>query len=157
MGYKKRKTIEIIKFFYLKGLLEESENEKNSEVRKLSKYIGSVSCDFINKISQNMICIILRIIYFLVIVLALVNLYFIFNRDLGLITIFQYKNSYLYGIILSSLIMIPSFFFHEFSHALMARKYGLYPSKIELTLYLCLFPLFYVRINGIYTIERKKG
>ena len=51
--------------------------------------------------------------------------------------------------------MIPSFLFHELCHSVAALNYELKPSKIDVCLYLYLFPLYYVKIKGLYTIDYK--
>ena len=150
-------TKKIVNLFFDKGLLEGSSSDNNiSEVKKLSIKLCSIECKHLRKVSSKIADVILKVSFILMLVLMIVNVYFILNHGLDGVNILQYNGSYIKGLILSSLIMIPSFLLHELYHSLVALKYGLKPSKIDICLYMIFFPLFYVKIKGMYTISSKK-
>jgi putative peptide zinc metalloprotease protein len=46
--------------------------------------------------------------------------------------------------------------FHELSHWCIAVNYGIRPDKLKITLYSGILPIIYVKINGLYTLNRKE-
>lgn len=58
------------------------------------------------------------------------------------------------SIILSFIIMIPSFIIHESFHVLAAKEYKLSVDSVVIGLYLAIFPIFYVKIKNLYTLSR---
>lgn len=149
-------TKSIVDMFFQKGLLVGSSSNNNiSEVRKLSIRLLSFECKHLQKISEKSADNILKISLILLIAMFIANMYFVFNDGLKGVNLFRYNGSYFMGLILSSLIMIPSFLIHEFYHSFVALKYGLKPGKIDICLYLLFFPLFYVKIKGMYSTSYK--
>lgn len=147
----------IIDSFYDKGLLYNSlEKNDNTEVNRLSKKIITIECNLLKNFSKKMSHHIVIAFLLLLGILVVFDLYMLFAGQVNSINIFKLNNSYILSLVLSSLIMIPSFLFHELCHSIVALKYGLKPSKIDICLYLYLFPLYYVKIKGLYTIYYKK-
>ena len=149
-------TQNIIAMFYKNGLLANSPENDNTEVKRLSKRLFRIGC---NHLSQIPIRVAQRLIVCFFVVLVFLggfDLYsLLVNLDSGF-NLFKFNDSYLLSLLISSLIMIPSFFVHELCHSIAALKNGLKPSNIDICLYLYLFPLFYVKINGLYTVKYKQ-
>ncbi len=66
------------------------------------------------------------------------------------------NNSYIKGVAITFLMAVPCLLMHEMSHAICAISMGLMPSKIALSLYFGILPMWYVKIPGIYTIKPSK-
>lgn len=151
-----KETETIIDMFFKKGLLIGSSNDNDiSEVRKLSIRLLSIKCSHLEKINKRCAGIILNTSFLILIAMLIFNMYHLCNNELSGVSLFTYDGSYIKGLILSSLIMVPSFLFHELYHSFIALKYGLKPSKIDMCLYLLFFPLFYVKIKGMYTTSSR--
>lgn len=65
---------------------------------------------------------------------------------------FTYKDSYLLGALFATLFSLINIILHEMSHWATAIRFGLQPSQLRITLYAGIFPMWYVKIRGIYTI-----
>jgi len=70
--------------------------------------------------------------------------------------VFVYKSSYFYGALIASLFSILNITLHECSHWATAVRFGLQPTQFHMTLYAGVFPMWYVKIAGMYTVEMKK-
>lgn len=141
----------IIKLFYEKGLIKgDNNNHGNSEVNKLSVKLCSISLEKINNIPKWLVNMLVYTIILTIIISLSISVILLLYRGKWIL----YEGGYLKGIIWSMIIMLPSFIFHEICHALVALKYNLKPHCINIALYLGVFPLFYVKIKGLYTVTR---
>lgn len=68
---------------------------------------------------------------------------------------FLYKNSYIYGALLSCLISWINIICHEFAHAITSVKFGLQPNEFAMILYGGYKFEWLVKIKGMYTVKRK--
>lgn len=69
--------------------------------------------------------------------------------------IFIYRDSYLLGVVVSSIVSLFALLLHELAHWATAIRYGLQPSEIHFTLYGGVLPMWYVKIRGMYTVPVK--
>lgn len=143
--------------FCEKGLLVNSANQNdNTEINRLCKKLISIPCGKLQKMNEKKTNSIIGFFLCLLIISLMFNICHILQGDLSDIRLISYRGSYILALIVSSIIMIPSFFFHELCHAIAAIKYGLKPKRIDICLYLFMFPLYYVKIGGIYTVSKRK-
>ncbi|KHL92271.1 hypothetical protein QW71_30200 [Paenibacillus sp. IHB B 3415] len=77
-------------------------------------------------------------------------------KELLFVNIYKIVDSSTVSLIISLAVTTISVLLHEISHAVAAKKYGLIPKQMKITLYLYLNPMAYILTNGIYTLERKK-
>lgn len=99
------------------------------------------------------------IVFFVLVLLGLglvIFSYLLLENKISIIDLVRYKNSYIKSFIFSSLLAIPIFITHEFAHVIVAGKYKLYAAKMNFALYFGFIPMAYVRIPGIYTLQRNK-
>ncbi len=67
-----------------------------------------------------------------------------------------FKDSYLLGAIITSLVSIGVIFIHETAHAITSIRLGLQPTEFRMVLYGGISPMWMVKIRGMYTVPRKK-
>lgn len=77
-------------------------------------------------------------------------------KALLFVNIYKIVDSSMISLIISLAVTTVSVLLHEISHAVVAKKYGLIPKQMKITLYLYINPMAYIITNGIYTLERKK-
>lgn len=139
------------------GLVEDVKVSKSfNEIKLLSIKVASIdiknTCKFLQPIAGYIIAICMILALLSSVLLTAVILKGNFNFDSYL----KYKQSYFQGMIISSLLIIPTFLIHEFSHMIVALKYKLMPSHLNFVLYFGFIPMFFVTIPGIYTVQRYK-
>lgn len=71
------------------------------------------------------------------------------------LNIFELSNNHIFIFVATLIIMGISMFIHEISHGVVAYKYGLIPKQLVISLYLCITPIVYLKIPGIYTVNPK--
>lgn len=137
-------------------------DEHNREIKKneLEKYgIQIASIDL--KQIQNVLNVlgkyanILGTVGLIIIVSTVPLMYNILKRIM-LFNIYRTVDSSIISFILSVLITTGSVLLHELSHAIWAKRYGLSPLKMNITLYLYVNPMAYIKIPGIYTLSKRK-
>lgn len=69
---------------------------------------------------------------------------------------FKINQSYLMGTVTVLVSFFISLFVHESAHGIVARRYGLIPKKLIVSLYLSVSPVVYLKIPGLYTIKESK-
>ncbi|AGK96634.1 M50 family metallopeptidase [Clostridium pasteurianum] len=141
------------------GLIENS-NNINIEKNEYEKYGVNILTlelkkfyNFFKFLSKYINFIIFISIF--IIIISIPNFILVLKQMLYL-NIFKIVNSSTLSVIISISITTLSVIFHEFSHAIVATRFGLKPKKFKVSLYLYLNPIAYIIIPGIYTIERKK-
>lgn len=149
-------TKNIIEMFYKNGLLADSPENDNTEVKRLSKRLLRINCNHLSRISVRVAQRLIVCFFAVLVLLGVFDLYSLLDNYDSEFNLFKFNDSYLLSLLISSLIMIPSFFVHELCHSIAAVKNGLKPSNIDVCLYLYLFPLFYVKIKGLYTVKYKQ-
>lgn len=149
----------LYKLFENAGLITNAniEYENKNELEKHGINIATIKLN----IFQNMFRSLakwsntLMIIGVLIIIISLPLSPMIF-KDLLFVNIYKIVDSSTISLIISLAVTTLSVLLHEISHALVAKKYGLVPSQMKITLYLYINPMAYILTNGIYTLERKK-
>ncbi len=99
------------------------------------------------------------IIPFLFITILLVGFSFVLCNTLYIIggnSLLGFNNHYVFNIITIISIGFFSLFLHEVAHGITASRFGLIPNKIVLSLYLYISPIIYLKIPGIYTLNRNQ-
>lgn len=71
-------------------------------------------------------------------------------------SIFTVGNSHVIGLFWLAGFFFLTSLFHELSHWCVAVNYGIRPDKLKITLYSGILPIIYVKINGLYTLDKKK-
>lgn len=70
--------------------------------------------------------------------------------------IFIFNQSYVLGFVVTFFLSILITLFHEASHWFTAIRFGLQPSEFHIAYYGGLLPMYYVKIQGIYTVPPKQ-
>ena len=132
---------------------ESNKSHQFSEVSMLSKKLFNFPLNFSEKIGVLFYYVYWSILILMVLgfgIFALINNYFTAEHILNNISRFNGT-----GYMLSLLLNIPIFVFHELAHVATACKYRLNTNlQIHLALYFYFFPYVYVKIPGLYTLKR---
>lgn len=154
-GLSKQQVSTIIDSFEKQGLLLDSNLHKRTELNSLSHELFVIKLQSRSRLSSNVYKKFASIGLIIVSILMSINVFlfstgsfnYMYSGDSGTISLLSF--------VLSFLIVIPSFLFHELCHVLLARANNLYPEGIHIRLYLFVIPLFYVKIPNIYSLDRK--
>lgn len=145
-----------------KANLIENNTEKNliekQEFEKLSVTIFKLNLssiyEFINKIEKSFLN---KFLYITIPVIIIGTIMLLLNFQLFLSSrMYKVSESYILGFSIMIIVFLLSIFLHELGHALLACRYHLKPKEIIFGLYLGITPIIYLKIPGLYTIERKK-
>jgi len=68
---------------------------------------------------------------------------------------YVYKGSYVVGIVITTALSLLFMIFHELAHWATSIRFGLQPSEFHASLYAGVFPMWYVKIKGMYTVPIK--
>lgn len=115
------------------------------KLNKLRKFFSALSV-LVTPIS---ILVALGIIF--TVIFGMINIEYISS-----VSLLGFEDNYIWNIVSTILIMSVSVFGHELAHAVTAAKYGLYPTKLSLFLYLYVSPAVLIKIPGLYTIKPKQ-
>lgn len=154
-GLNKQQISTIINSFEKQGLLLDSNLNKRTELNSLSNELFVIKLQSHPKLNTNVYkkfaCIGLMITF----ILMSINVFLFSAGSFNYAYPEVSATTSILSFILSFLIVIPSFLFHELCHVLLARANNLYPEGIHIRLYLFVVPLFYVKIPNIYSLDRK--
>lgn len=70
--------------------------------------------------------------------------------------VYVYQDSFVLGVLAAMLFSAMNILMHELSHWATAIRFGLQPSEFHMTLYAGIFPMWYVKVRGIYTVPTKQ-
>lgn len=148
---------QLIKLLSNAGLIENLNTSPHMhEINRLSIPLGSIKIDrvvsWLQPIARHVIKF-ASIFSILIILLALVLFLIGYIKPDDL---FKHKSSYINGVIISSILLIPAFAIHETAHAFVAMQYKLFPKRVYFTLYFGFIPMVFLKIPGIYTVSRDK-
>ena len=97
------------------------------------------------------------VVSIIIVIIALIQVTITFDKCIFVIKqSFIYDDSYILGAIFVALSAIIGLMIHEMGHWLVAVSYGLQPSEFHLTMYTGLLPIWYFKINGLYTLTTRK-
>lgn len=155
-------SFDIEKFYDLlqtTGLLEnEKENKvEKSEYERVSLKLLEMDISKNEKIFNKLSGIVPFIFIFTLILIP----FSVFNIRSNIGSFVDIKNfkingSYIIGAITIVAIFFISILLHEIAHGIVARKYGLIPKKLVVSLYLFISPMVYLKIPGLYTIKENE-
>lgn len=154
------KVIDLINSLKKAGLLKNSSDESSNELDIFAKTIFNINFKLVKERKRKAITWVWNILFLLsiVIVFSTIAISFLNRNDFiyFLKNSFTYKNSYLLGAIITSLVSIINIVFHEYAHAITSIRFGLQPSNFNMKLYGGFKFLWVVKIKGMYTVERGK-
>lgn len=136
------------------GLLENSDIKKKTEISRLVKPVFSIK--FSNKLKLfNVFSYFPEMCFVVALVLMGYNVY------QGYVTGFSWLDLVTADISVSRSLyyyfgMILFMFLHEFSHLCIMRRYGLPHLEFSMGLHFFIFPVFFVRGKGMYTLSKSK-
>lgn len=141
-----------------KFIKENKQKYTSSELRRSSINIKQFDVSSVGRINKVVVEILYSIFMCLIIVALIIciNL-FLQNKFVEVNNIFEnVKCSYLKKTIILVSSMVLSLLFHEFAHILVGLKYGLVPSKLGISLYMNIVPMYYIVTPGTYLASRWK-
>lgn len=143
------------------GLIEGFAADKvNGEVSIVGIELISIelpdTSKIVKKISKAML-VAWKVVFFLSVVALILGIFTRYNNFLETKrSLFTVGNSHVIGLFWLAFFFFLTSLFHELSHWCVAVNYGIRPDKLKITLYSGILPIIYVKINGLYTLDRKK-
>ena len=155
-------SLDIEKFYNLlqtTGLLEnEKENKvEKSEYERISLKLLEVDISKNERTFNKLSCMV-PFIFILTLILIPFSVANIKSNIGSFVDIknFKINGSYIIGAITIVAIFFISILLHEIAHGIVARKYGLIPKNLVVSLYLFISPMVYLKIPGLYTIKENE-
>ena len=128
-----------------------------SEFETLGLKVFEISLKGLKKLFRSLSVLTVPLYLLTLLVLLFAAFFAAFNySSITVGSLFGFTDSYLKNIIITILIMFFSILCHEFSHAIVASKYGIIPRKLTLSLYLYISPIVYIKLPGLYTIKPRE-
>lgn len=140
------------------ALIENGDKSKveKSEYDLLSLKLFEISIKKLAIFFDVLSKVIMPFVILLIISLIAVVFYCNIFDNLNVVSLFGFKDNYLYNIFILFIIMAISLFFHELAHGIVAAKYGLHPESMTISLYLYISPIVYLKIPGLYTVKPRQ-
>lgn len=143
------------------GLIEGEEGDKvNGEMAIIGVELLSISFPKVNnavKKSAEGFLFLWKLVFIFSIIMLISGIIFRNYRVSYIIEhAFIVKNSHILGLVWTMLFCFIASLLHELMHWCFAIKNGLRPDKFKMVLYSGIIPTMYVKINGLYTLEKKK-
>lgn len=150
---------DLVKKLMRAGLLEGTDAERRNELDVFSKKLFSYKFKTFSLAKKKKLSHLWDVMVLLILALIVSALITLFLKPGECKTYynqsFRFKDSYLYGAVISCFISIVNIICHEYAHAVSSVKFGLQPSEFAMILYGGYQFEWLVKIKGMYTVQRK--